>query len=278
MDVKCDCCGVSFKRKSKDKRTKKSFCSLQCYWKDKRTLPDIPCLTCLKLFRPTAKGRPYCCRECYDASRGEEVKKVCVGCKNEFSVKKSIENRYNYCSLSCKRSFSESFLKDCATCGRPFRQGASDLARGLIRKHCSEECRRPVHTFSCETCGKVKRRCPSDSARRFCCLSCYRKSGSATSLEIAVSECLKSLGIEFSPEHKVGRYSIDFAIMAERIAVEADGSYWHNESKDKKRDAALLSLGWVTARVPELEFLASSDKASFVMDKIIAARSQRHWY
>jgi very-short-patch-repair endonuclease/DNA-binding NarL/FixJ family response regulator len=42
---------------------------------------------------------------------------------------------------------------------------------------------------------------------------------------------------------------IDVAIPEHKLAVEFDGSYWHNIEKDKIRDKALLKLGWKTLRL-----------------------------
>jgi very-short-patch-repair endonuclease len=42
---------------------------------------------------------------------------------------------------------------------------------------------------------------------------------------------------------------IDIAIPELKLAVEFDGSFWHKEERDKRRDESLLSLGWKTLRL-----------------------------
>ena len=48
------------------------------------------------------------------------------------------------------------------------------------------------------------------------------------------------------------RYRLDLAFVAERVAVEMDGERWHStreqRERDRRRDAALASAGWVTLR------------------------------
>ncbi|MDC6652581.1 endonuclease domain-containing protein, partial [Leclercia adecarboxylata] len=59
--------------------------------------------------------------------------------------------------------------------------------------------------------------------------------------------------LEFDQEHRVGRHLIDFALVAEKVAIEVDGAYWHDPVKDARRDAILLEKGWRTVRFGELE-------------------------
>lgn len=260
----CDNCGASFERRKLDKRTNKLFCCMECYWADRRTLQDINCAACGILFKPTTKGRPFCCRECYDSTRGHSVTKECVGCKKEFEVKASIADRYNHCSKDCRMAHSSSVRKNCETCNKSFLHNIADVNRGVDRRHCSEECRRPPHIYRCECCGKESRKVPCEEKRRYCSTSCYRKSKKSSSLEVAVAKVMDEAGIQYTAEYKVGRYSIDFAIIDQRIAVEADGDYWHNDEKDSKRDAALLAVGWRTVRIKESVFNAEKDKLSMV--------------
>lgn len=42
---------------------------------------------------------------------------------------------------------------------------------------------------------------------------------------------------------------VDIAIPEYNLAVEFDGTYWHTEERDKRRDESLLSLGWKTLRL-----------------------------
>lgn len=52
--------------------------------------------------------------------------------------------------------------------------------------------------------------------------------------------------------HPVGRYELDFAFPAQRVAIEVDGWGTHGTrvgfEKDRERDAWLTSRGWVVLR------------------------------
>jgi very-short-patch-repair endonuclease len=54
---------------------------------------------------------------------------------------------------------------------------------------------------------------------------------------------------------KHGRFNIDLAIPSARIAIEADGRYWHALPKqiaaDARKDAALTAAGWRVLRFGE---------------------------
>jgi len=49
-------------------------------------------------------------------------------------------------------------------------------------------------------------------------------------------------------EYPLGGYCIDVAVPELKLAFEYDGSYWHDEEKDKIRDKILSTLGWTVYR------------------------------
>jgi len=71
------------------------------------------------------------------------------------------------------------------------------------------------------------------------------RTGYRTDIERITEEALKSLGVEYEFEYRVGRYSVDFYLLDYRVAVECDGAYWHRgkEEKDARRDAYLEDRG-----------------------------------
>lgn len=53
-------------------------------------------------------------------------------------------------------------------------------------------------------------------------------------------------------EYPVANKLLDIAIPEQRIDIEYDGLYWHqNTARDEARDALLQKLGWVIVRVKE---------------------------
>lgn len=57
-------------------------------------------------------------------------------------------------------------------------------------------------------------------------------------------------------EYPIGGYCIDVAVPELKLAFEYDGSYWHDEEKDKIRDEILSKSGWIVYRF--LDYLPSS--------------------
>ena len=90
--------------------------------------------------------------------------------------------------------------------------------------------------------------------RRFCSFRCYRAFDGETSLERDVRVILDKLGVSYDQEFQVGRWSVDFFLPSQRLAIEADSAYWHPDAaKDRRRDAKLQALGVTVVRIKESE-------------------------
>lgn len=78
-----------------------------------------------------------------------------------------------------------------------------------------------------------------------------------TSLEKILYEHLCSFinSKELFVSYQIGRFLIDVAHPAHKVACEADGEYWHNrpgaKEHDAERDAYLFEKGWLVVRFPE---------------------------
>jgi len=220
------------------------YCSKECFYKDKKR-ENRKCKYCGKTYHPDRDSRKFCSRECYLKHKKENhtVVKTCVGCGKEFRIRKVYKDRYNYCSLECKRKYMEGEYRKCETCGKKFWHTGSDIKRGLNRRHCSEECRRPPQINTCQNCGKEFRVVPSND-NKFCSRSCYLKYTGESDIEKKVRRKLEHLCIDYKQEYPIGNYNIDFFLPDYNIALEADGIYWHNkdsvEERDKRRDKELL--------------------------------------
>ena len=193
-----------------------------------------------------------------------KVIKACPVCGKTFEVSAAIADRYIVCSRECRTADTE--YVTCERCGKVFR-----AAHGRDRHFCSEECRRPPVIVTCETCGEPFRIRPGEiNKRRYCSFRCYRTSTARSSLEIAVSDALTTLGVHFQPEVQIGRFCVDFCIPDRRIIIEADGEYWHAQVKerDARRDEELKSLGWTVIRLSESEIKSSDDLPGLIAFKI----------
>jgi hypothetical protein len=52
------------------------------------------------------------------------------------------------------------------------------------------------------------------------------------------------------PQYPVGRYFVDFANPAAKVAIECDGKRWHTDKeRDAQRQGEIEALGWVVYRI-----------------------------
>lgn len=73
-----------------------------------RTLENIECLECKKIFKPRLSIRKFCSRACYSKSKVISVYKPCSTCHNIFSVKNTRFKKAKYCTHEC---YSKSLIK-----------------------------------------------------------------------------------------------------------------------------------------------------------------------
>lgn len=102
-----------------------TFCSNECYWLAKRTLPEVECGSCGVRFHPRAKkgNKKFCSMECYLSSRSA-APHSCPRCGIEFSPRK---NTQRFCSWECFRNTGW-------TEWSPNKQGYITRARNIVGK------------------------------------------------------------------------------------------------------------------------------------------------
>lgn len=243
--------------------------------KKKRSGVYIHCIQCGILFYlPPSRAKrheQFCSRKCQ--SEFASVTKECPVCHKEFTVNKSIAYRYTVCSDECRRAQVDAnglkvysgLVHTCERCGKKF----TTSEKRYDRHFCSEECRRPTRIVKCEVCGKEFRAIPSDVDRRFCSFACYRKSHTETSIEKLVRLELEAASINHVQEYKQGRYSIDFYLPESNIALEVDGTYWHqNKARDERKTKFLSSKGLRVVRIAESEIRNAHNLDRLIMDKL----------
>jgi DNA mismatch endonuclease (patch repair protein) len=90
-----------------------------------------------------------------------------------------------------------------------------------------------------------------------------------TRLERAVERLLKKIGADFNVQYRQNGFYLDFALPHEKVAILADGCFWHccpvhypmarcksqqhTLTIDKKRDRALKKAGWQVLHIMECE-------------------------
>ena len=209
------------------------------------------------------------------------IHRTCTGCGAAFTVPPS-RMKYSaglWCSQPCRYStpgWTAALFPNgrkesvCGVCGVTFETVASRKAA-----YCSKACvgvangrrqhRDPSKrtTKTCLECGAHFDAlvCLGDRPK-FCGRPCnalwygrHRRVLRPTSIELALESALAQVGIVTVREMKSGRFSIDLAIPTAKIAIEADGTYWHSLPKqiaaDARKNAALSAKGWTVLRFGE---------------------------
>lgn len=242
------------------------YCNNKCRGQASIKHLDRSCPQCGKTFRPRGasggRGSKYCSWECYTASL---ITKKCPVCGTEFLASAFMAGRYQVCSDACKAARTKDVT--CERCGKQFRAQASSRQR-----FCSWACRNPANPVSvtCRNCGRRFPAMPSRADQQFCSPSCFHSFSGETALEARVRVALEQMGVAFTQQCAVGKWSIDFALTAHMIAIEADGDYWHSltGAHDARRDAKLMRDGWRIVRLAESEVVKSRDLGKLILERV----------
>ena len=71
------------------------------------------------------------------------------------------------------------------------------------------------------------------------------RNGSMTGIERSMGKELRSRGLQPEYNYHVGRFWIDWAFPEQKLGIECDGKWWHQDKeKDKRRDEKLAKGGW----------------------------------
>lgn len=128
---------------------------------------------------------------------------------------------------------------------------------GRKGNHLSEATKKKISESNRKTQKEKRAKIPKDEKYKI--LENWMKAGCAknqdTSIEVAVQNELKLLGVEFEKQKHIGPYFIDIFIPVKSVAIECDGDYWHSfedrKEKDKMRDEWLEEQGIIVIRLPE---------------------------
>lgn len=85
-------------------------------------------------------------------------------------------------------------------------------------------------------------------------------------------EVLDNNKIKYVEEYQIGLYSLDFAILDNKIDLEIDGDQHHLDDRivesDKRRNEYLENLGWKIIRIRWSDYKKLKDKEDYVNDII----------
>lgn len=254
----CLTCNREFFDAVRPRRPKSpKYCSRKCYFarpnKPKRRIFTKVCELCGSIFYNVRQNARFCSRQCSSKSRRKDKPRTCEYCSKKFYVQPSHADRF--CSWDCyNKARNENTKKTCPTCGKEFRTfegNQNDV-------YCSRECwhNRPKTGIwkPCKNCGKDFYICKSHAERTFfCSRDCRLTYQGATSIEQLLLEEFDRRDIAYKFQYYIGsRFVLDFAIPEIRLAIEADGVYWHslpeNQERDKRKDNYLRNQDWTILR------------------------------
>ena len=205
----------------------------------------------------------------------------CEYCENEFELPYSVKGAGRFCSRAClyawmgKDAYKTTI---CAYCQTPFTHRTNQRDR----KFCSSSCAmrnhlktgednhswKPHFTVQCEYCGKLQEVPECKLKRfRFCSAPCKRawvlhNMPRVSSIEHKMQKAFDRVGLQPEAQYTVGAFSIDFAFVEHKLAIECDGDYWHGtehqKKKDRIKDGYLKHEGWHVVRLTETEINISA--------------------
>lgn len=182
----------------------------------------------------------------------------------------------------------------CQICGVTFEVWPSRAKRNPP-KYCSWDCfceskRRitgPDHPLwtreqrQCEWCGKMVWVKPAKFEEfRFCSRQCLGASvakdmaelNGPTSIEQSLMDELDRRHIPYRVQHQIAKWLVDITLPEHRIAIEADGDYWHSfpeqQEKDANKNHWLEAHGWTIHRFSGSEIRESP---AACIDKVVAS-------
>lgn len=228
----CEACGATYSRRDEEEAgnfRKRKTCSRECGITLQAQLESA-----------TKNGRPM-----PHMRTGERQEYVCAVCGKHWIDLSHFGDRKKYCSRECANNgMISKFESACAVCGTRY---VSHPSRP--RTTCSRACggialvrnlrasgRMPERIdMQCAECGTefsvpAGRRTTARYCSRRCTAIVSIKSGasqSPTTIEIETYLALTTLGIEFSPQERIGNFVVDAWLPGRNVAVECQGDYWH---------------------------------------------------
>ncbi len=247
---------------------------------------DYICETCCRTFQaePWRQNPRFCSVPCKNVGHAKEMTKPvsiidrqCAWCWRTFQVD-SRDDRL-CCSKECThadhgrkvtghRRGTKTFLPTCPVCKCEFETLFEDQV------YCSRDCvaiarnYQPAVTIKCQNCHTLFQVGAAHKDSRYCTRRCALQGSPKfqSRPEQLLGEALELAEVELISQYKVERYHIDHAVPNIKLAIEADGDYWHDYSEfpwreeiDQHRDGRLQELGWTILHFSESSINSNLD-------------------
>jgi very-short-patch-repair endonuclease len=238
--------------------------------------PIYTCEYCKKEFIPNRKKQSFCSKTCSSLHRESSIVRedksiFCEFCKKKFTPRR-VEQRF--CSLNCRTSATASFRhlnisKNCEYCGKEYVVNAPNQRFCSVKCGCSIRLN-SVRPYSIEKtckcgCGQTfmdpdwhrnyrdfigGHQCANGHSPvfgkklsaelvefRLIKLHEHFKKGHVTDIEKELYDYLDSTGIVYEKQYQIKTTVPDAYIPCLKLAIYADGIYWHTGEKAEIRDA-----------------------------------------
>lgn len=239
------------------------------------------------------KNKYYCSRKCASQHNleGEEhpkfvrrTKSICQYCKKEFEHR--ITESKKFCSKKCSNRYNGQLrilplvTIKCSWCNKEYkvrRYYAKDKEKNNNNTYCSRGC---LHKYLATLIAKQRYNFKGHKRKMFCVIcgtpkdvrfsmqkrfkTCSLKCSSILSninnsrtskIEDYLYNELIKVGLEPIRQYPFENYVIDFAFPDIKLAIECDGTYWHNlenvKQRDDKKDIVIKNNHWEIIRIPE---------------------------
>lgn len=210
--LRCEHCKEEFWATPSAIKAGRAYCSRKCKGlaKTERHAVWLTCAHCQK--RYTTKNyqeQQYCSRRCMGLAKITQVEVVCQWCKKAFSVQASQADAM-YCSQSCAGKAQAQARIDA---------GYWPAKVKVICHQCHKEYE--VHPYRVKEAKYCTNHCQG--------LALARRMGSVspTTIEMATYAALDELGIDYLPQHQLGRFMVDAFLPTLNTAIEVQGDYFH---------------------------------------------------
>lgn len=97
---------------------------------------------------------------------------------------------------------------------------------------------------------------------------------SMSPIEAALWFDIRLASVVLYPQWPVGRYFVDFANPAAKVAIECDGKAWHTDAhRDAQRQREIEALGWTVYRIGGADCLRDSIESQDEAGRVVFAIS-----